>query len=113
MEFTCLLWGRNDLIIIIIRVLGLEAGEVRFLRAGMEGEESDLGIFPGPASGLRGALCLAPVFHPPGLTNGFPTPLPQEPGRAHPGGEVPPPWLLHLRRLRAEPEDAWALLGGG
>lgn len=65
MEFTCLLWGRNDFIIIIIRVLGLEAGEVRFLRAGTGGEESDLGVFPGPASGLWGASRPAPVFHPP------------------------------------------------
>ncbi|XP_073856578.1 PDZ and LIM domain protein 2 isoform X6 [Macaca fascicularis] len=36
----------------------------------------------------------------------------EEPGCAHPGGPVSPPRLLHLRRLWAEPEDAWALLGG-
>ncbi|XP_058146022.1 PDZ and LIM domain protein 2 isoform X2 [Dasypus novemcinctus] len=40
-------------------------------------------------------------------------PLPQEPGRAHPGRALPPPRLLRVRRLRAEPQDARALLGGG
>ncbi|XP_064441483.1 PDZ and LIM domain protein 2 isoform X4 [Mirounga angustirostris] len=37
----------------------------------------------------------------------------EEPRCTHPGGALPPPGLLHLRRLRAEPEDARALLGGG
>lgn len=57
----CFLWGRNDIIIIIIiimRVLGLGAVEVGFLRAGMGGgQESEIwgssqvlplgSIFPG------------------------------------------------------------------
>lgn len=93
---------------------------MRFLRAGVGGRVSETwgsSQVPPLGSGEHHAGCSGfRLSIRPRLTPGFPPPPPlppQEPGGAHPGGAVPPPRLLHLRRLRAEPEDARALLGGG
>lgn len=68
------------------------------------------GTLPGPDSGLEtrfpengnGGFVpgVLPSLLPPrlmALSSLCPPPPPQEPGRAYPGGEVPPSGLLHLR----------------